>query len=177
MDDLDPRLHTVRLLRTIAARLDLLDARFAAEHDLHPTDLRALIHLLEARRTGVPATPGWLCGRLGLNSASVTALVDRLVRAGMVTRTRDDHDRRRVLLSVHARAIDLGGLAIDSTHDALSALDRCDPADLMAARRVLHEVARAMSGERVVGVGGRNPVVRSGQSEGWTPLPPTQRSS
>ncbi|GAA4437600.1 MarR family winged helix-turn-helix transcriptional regulator [Actinokineospora soli] len=164
MDDLDPRLHTVRLLRTIAARLDLLDARFAAEHDLHPTDLRALIHLLEARRAGVPATPGWLCGRLGLNSASVTALVDRLVRAGLVTRARDDHDRRRVLLSVHERAVDLGGLAVDdTTRDAISALDRCDPADLLAARRVLYEIARSMSGERP-----RNPVVPSGQSEAWT---------
>jgi DNA-binding MarR family transcriptional regulator len=149
VEDLDPRLHTVRLLRTIAARLDLLDARFAAEHDLHPTDLRALIHLLEARRTSYPATPGWLCGRLGLNSASVTALVDRLVRAGLVTRSRDEHDRRRVLLSVHDRAIDLGGSAVDdTTRDALDALTRCDPSDLLAARRVLHEIARAMTGDR-----------------------------
>jgi DNA-binding MarR family transcriptional regulator len=149
MEDPDPRLHTVRLLRAIAARLDLLDARFAAEHDLHPTDLRALIHLLDARQAGHAATPGWLCGRLGLNSASVTALVDRLVRAGLVTRTRDEHDRRRVLLSVHERAVDLGGSAVDgTTRDAVDALRRCDPDDLLAARRVLHEVARAMNGER-----------------------------
>lgn len=177
MDDLDPRLHTVRLLRTIAARLDLLDARFAAEHDLHPTDLRALIHLLEARRTGFPATPGWLCGRLGLNSASVTALVDRLVRAGLVARTRDEHDRRRVLLTVHARAVDLGSLAVDdTTREAVHALDRCEPADLIATRRVLHEIARAMSGDRPVGAGARNAVARTGQSEAWT-TPPTPRSS
>lgn len=176
MDDLDPRQHTVRLLRAIAARLDLLDARFAVEHELHPTDLRALTYLLEARRAGAPATPGWLCGRLGLNSASVTALVDRLVRAGMVARTRDEHDRRRVLLSVHARAVELGSLAVDATsHDAIDALDRCDPADLAATQRVLGEVARAMSGERPIGAGAGNPIALAGESERWTPQ--TQRSN
>jgi DNA-binding MarR family transcriptional regulator len=172
VDDPDLRLHTVRLLRTIAARLDLLDTRFAAEHDLHPTDLRALIHLLDARRAGVAATPGWLCGRLGLNSASVTALVDRLAKAGLVTRTRDDHDRRRVLLSVQDRAVDLGVLAFgDTTRDVFAALARCEPHELAAAHKVLVEVARGMSGGN-----GRKVVAAAGQSEAWTPVPPAQRS-
>jgi hypothetical protein len=52
---------------------------------LHSTDVRALIHLLDAARAGRNATPGWLGSQLGLNSASVTALVDRLEDAELST--------------------------------------------------------------------------------------------
>ncbi|MGQ0842420.1 GNAT family N-acetyltransferase [Actinokineospora sp.] len=126
MED-DPRLELVHLLRRITVRLDLMGAEFAAAHRLHPTDLRALIHLLDARRAGLPATPGWLSAQLGLNSASVTALVDRLVRAGHVSRTRDSGDRRRVLLSVHEQAAALvssflGGV-ITTLADTTTAFD------------------------------------------------------
>jgi hypothetical protein len=54
------------------------------------------------------ATPGWLGGQLGLGSAATTALIDRLERAGHLTRTADPADRRRVLLRVQEQARYLG---------------------------------------------------------------------
>src|SRR3954454_3952527 len=87
---------------------DLLAAEFAKRHQLHPTDLRALIHLLDAARAGTVATPGWLGEQLGLNSAWTTGLIDRLEKAGHVRRVRDTQDRRRVLLAVEEQAIALG---------------------------------------------------------------------
>jgi DNA-binding MarR family transcriptional regulator len=101
-------MRVVHLLRAVTVRLDEFGARFATANGLHPTDLRAIIDLLDAERDGLTATPGWLGERLSLNSASVTALVDRLQRAGHVRREPDPHDRRRVRLIVSREAKALG---------------------------------------------------------------------
>jgi DNA-binding MarR family transcriptional regulator len=98
----------VHLLRAVAVELNLWGAEFALRNDLHPTDVRALIVLLDAGRAGQSATPGLLGARLHLNSASTTALVDRLERLGHVRRVRDERDRRRVRLEVSAQAVELG---------------------------------------------------------------------
>ncbi|MFE0464113.1 MarR family transcriptional regulator [Kitasatospora sp. NPDC058965] len=108
IDEAGPGLHVAHQLRALTVQLDLLTADFAQRNGLHPTDLRALICLLDAARTGTTATPGWLGRQLGLNSAGTTALVDRLERLGLVRRARDDRDRRRVLLAVDERAVVLG---------------------------------------------------------------------
>ena len=108
MDDQGPVMRLVHLLRAVTVEFDLLGAEFAARHGLHPTDLRALIQLLDAARAGTRATPGWLGEQLRLNSAGTTALVDRLERLGLVRRSRDTADRRRVLLEVEEKAAELG---------------------------------------------------------------------
>ena len=108
MDDQDPGLRLVHLLRGLTVEFNLFGAEFAAAHGLHPTDLRALIQLLDAARAGIVATPGWLGEQLRLNSASTTGLVDRLEKAGHVRRVRDTADRRRVVLVVEEQAIALG---------------------------------------------------------------------
>ncbi|MFC4463195.1 MarR family transcriptional regulator [Streptomyces xiangluensis] len=107
-DEGEPGLRVVHQLRAITVELDMIGAEFAQSNSLHPTDLRALICLLDAARAHVLATPGWLGRQLGLNSAGTTALVDRLEKLGHVRRTRDSRDRRRVLLEVDERAVALG---------------------------------------------------------------------
>ncbi|MGW6695477.1 MarR family transcriptional regulator [Rhodococcus sp. NPDC054953] len=103
----DP-LGTVHRLRALMVELHLIGAEFARVNGLHATDVRALICLLDARRAGRAATPTWLREQLHLNSASVTALVDRMGRAGLVRRTRDERDRRRVRVDVTPHAVELG---------------------------------------------------------------------
>lgn len=71
---------------------------FANLHGLNATDLTALIAVMEAERVGEPITPGRLGEHLNLSSGSVTALLDRLERAGHIRRDRDSTDRRKVLL-------------------------------------------------------------------------------
>ena len=104
----DAGLTMVHRLRALTVELDLFAAEFAQLHGFHATDLRALICLLDAERAGHVATPGWLGSQLGLNSASVTALIDRLERAGHVHRNRDASDRRRINLQVPTEATELG---------------------------------------------------------------------
>ena len=98
----------VHRLRALVVELHLLGAEFARTHGLHATDLRALICLLDAEREDRETTPTWLREQLHLNSASVTALIDRLEEAGHVRRRRDLRDRRRVLIDVTADAVHLG---------------------------------------------------------------------
>ena len=132
----------VHLLRVVTVELDLLGASFARRHQLHPTDLRALIHLLDAARAGHPATPSWLAGQLDLDRSSVTTVVDRLERQGHVHRRRDPADGRRVLLEVDPRAVSLGqaffGPLIGAT---VAALEPVGESEQAAARRVLNAVA------------------------------------
>ena len=71
---------------------------FAGLHGLNPTDLQALIAVMDAELLGDPITPGRLGEQLNLSSGSVTALIDRLERAGHIRRDRDTADRRKVLL-------------------------------------------------------------------------------
>ncbi|MFD7559807.1 MULTISPECIES: MarR family transcriptional regulator [unclassified Streptomyces] len=134
----DDNLQPVHLLRAVAVEFGLRQAEFAARNGMHPTDVRALICLLDAARADEPATAGLLGARLGLNSAGTTSLIDRLERLGHVARIRDDRDRRRVLLRVEPRAIRLGqdffGPLIDGLLDVLDSLD---PTERDTVRRFL----------------------------------------
>ncbi|MFE7543638.1 MarR family transcriptional regulator [Streptomyces platensis] len=138
----------VHLLREVTVRLDLAGARFAGRNGLHPTDLRALISLLDAARAGEESTPGRLGDRLGLNSAGTTALIDRLERLGLLRRVRDTRDRRRVLLEVDDRALALGqsffGPLIDRTIALLATFEAGEQA---AIRRFLSGVGEAVTEE------------------------------
>jgi len=98
MQSQSPEMEIVHLLRAVTVELGLHSARFANRHGMHPTDVRALIALMDASRAGEEMTAGRLGAALGLNSAGTTALVDRLERAGHVRRVRGEKDRRRVVV-------------------------------------------------------------------------------
>ena len=83
----------VPAMRRFAAHSVLLHSTIAEALGLHVTDLRALWLLGEA-----PRTAGELAGELGLTSAAITALVDRLERNGYVVRQRNNRDRRKVTI-------------------------------------------------------------------------------
>jgi DNA-binding MarR family transcriptional regulator len=156
VDDQEPGLELVHLLRRIAVQLDLLGAEFAGANGLHPTDVRALIHLLDAARAGITATPGWLGEQLGLrNSASVTALVDRLEKLGHIRRDRDTHDRRRVLLVVDERAITLGWSFFGPLITGMvTAMRSFDEAELTTVRRFLVSMNDVVTARRRAQDGG-----------------------
>jgi DNA-binding MarR family transcriptional regulator len=62
------------------------------------TDLLALRYLIDADAAGTGIRPTELAARLGITSASMTSLVDRLVASGYVTRQPHPSDRRALLL-------------------------------------------------------------------------------
>ena len=76
------------------AALLTLSAHVAASLDLTVSEMAALDHL----QLDGPLTASDLVKRVGLSSGSVTALVDRLVARGFVTREPNPADRRSVLI-------------------------------------------------------------------------------
>ncbi|MET9518455.1 MarR family winged helix-turn-helix transcriptional regulator [Streptomyces sp. NPDC002994] len=86
-----------------------LFSQAVADHlGLHPTDLQCL-NLLNLE-TG-PVTIGRVAELTGLTTGSATRLVDRLERAGYLTRRRDTQDRRRVLVeAVPERMAEFGAV-------------------------------------------------------------------
>ncbi|WP_380286366.1 MarR family winged helix-turn-helix transcriptional regulator [Kitasatospora purpeofusca] len=142
-------MQLVHLLRGLTVELDLFGAEFAARNGLHPTDLRALIHLLDAARAGTVVTPGRLGEALGLNSAGTTGLVDRLERLGLIRRERDPADRRKVRLLVEERAIELGeGFFGGLIADLVAAMGTFGDAELAVARRFLATMTEVVAAAR-----------------------------
>ncbi|WP_405742970.1 MarR family winged helix-turn-helix transcriptional regulator [Streptomyces sp. NBC_00028] len=128
-------MEIVHLLRAVTVELGLHSARFAQRNDMHPTDVRALIALMDAARAREEMTAGRLGAALGLNSAGTTALVDRLERAGHVRRVRGERDRRKVVIEVSEEAVELGraffGPLMDRTMGLLRTYDERETAAIL----------------------------------------------
>ena len=143
---------TVHRLRALTLLLDAAGAAFAARNGLSATDVRALICLLDQERAGVPASPTWLAGQLRVTTASVTALLDRLERAGHVRRVPRSDDRRRVDVLVQDSAKDLGWAFFGPLIDATAAvLDRRSAAERAVIDAFLDDMVAtvdAAAGER-----------------------------
>ncbi|WP_223169112.1 MULTISPECIES: MarR family transcriptional regulator [Microbacterium] len=82
------------LLRTVIEMSDLFEKRLQSHLTVNPTDLEAMEHLLSSG----PLGPSDLARRLHISTASTTAMVDRLVALGHVTREPHPTDRRAVLI-------------------------------------------------------------------------------
>jgi DNA-binding MarR family transcriptional regulator len=87
------------MLRALVMESNRFLEIFSAAHALHPTDMTALHLIMTA-----PMTPGTLAKALNLSASATTSVLDRLEKAGHVTRERDPDDRRRVELQVLDRA-------------------------------------------------------------------------
>ncbi|TLF94931.1 winged helix-turn-helix transcriptional regulator [Nocardia cyriacigeorgica] len=85
-------------LRALTAVSEQLGHVFARSNNLRPNDFRALLHIATAEFEGTPLTPGRLGRLMGMSSAAVTYLVERMIESGHLRRDTDDTDRRKVLL-------------------------------------------------------------------------------
>jgi DNA-binding MarR family transcriptional regulator len=83
-------------LRRLSTQLSLLTHRVGGRLELRGTDLECL-DLID---TCGPIGPSELARRTGLHPATMTGIIDRLERGGWITRERDPHDRRAVVVQV-----------------------------------------------------------------------------
>jgi DNA-binding MarR family transcriptional regulator len=130
-------------LRTFLTAHDDMQRRQAKRMGINATDMQAL-RLLDLHG---PLGPTELGRRLGLRSASVTVLLDRLEASGYVERVRDDRDRRRVTVRALPDALDL---LFDTWAPVVRALDDVGhgltPSQQKAVCAYLDELAAVLEG-------------------------------
>jgi DNA-binding MarR family transcriptional regulator len=139
----------VRLLQAHAVEAERLGQVFAGRNGMHPTDLQALLAVMQAEAAGAPLTPGRLGEHLGLSSGATTAVVDRLERADHVRRERDDRDRRRITLHYGAAAAAVGGAFFGPLGARIEhVLAGFTPDELAVVRRFLEQTNSVMRAHR-----------------------------
>ena len=89
-------------VRRMGAQTVITSQVVADRFGLHTTDVECL-DLIYLRGQ---ASAGELAQATGLTSGAVTALIDRLAKAGYVTRVADPNDRRRVQVRIRRKAIE-----------------------------------------------------------------------
>jgi DNA-binding MarR family transcriptional regulator len=89
-----------RAVQELQDATDLIDELAARRLGVNRTDLRCLSRL-SARG---PLTASELAAAAGLTGGAATTAIDRLERAGLARRVRDEADRRRVLVHLTAKA-------------------------------------------------------------------------
>jgi DNA-binding MarR family transcriptional regulator len=134
----DDRTEVTLLARRLTVELEAFSHGFATHHDLHPTDVRAIVLLMDATRKGGSLRPADLSRQLDLSTASVTSLLDRLERNGHVARVRHPTDRRGVTVVPHDSMMQLGGAYFGGLQRRmLDVLATFSAEEVSAARRVI----------------------------------------
>ncbi|MET7619923.1 MarR family transcriptional regulator [Streptomyces sp. NPDC005408] len=87
--------NVAQQLRSLQQSFDAFDEAAAARLGVNRTDLRCLDLVLGAGELSA----GELSAALKLSPAATTTVIDRLERIGLVVRSRDAANRRRVLVS------------------------------------------------------------------------------
>ncbi|SDT59604.1 MarR family winged helix-turn-helix transcriptional regulator [Jiangella sp. DSM 45060] len=103
----------------LARHLDRERRAAFAEHGLEPWEFDVLAAL---RKTGEPyeLSPGALLGQTLVTSGTMTARVDKLTARGLVSRRRDEDDRR----AVRVRLTEFGKKSVDAALEGLLANER-----------------------------------------------------
>ncbi len=115
----------------------------------------AQLHVLGVLREVAPITVSHLAARLGISPPSASAIVDRMVDTGLVTRERSEDDRRIVSVSLTAAGESALKEAIGGRRGWLErVLGRLDAAELRDTIRVLRRLEEALDEERLTAVGG-----------------------
>jgi DNA-binding MarR family transcriptional regulator len=160
-DGLGDVLDLMRVMWSVDHRLQRLSKRMAA--GLGVTGPQRLVLRLLGREPGL--SPAGLAAALQLHPSTVTGIVQRLERAGLVRRRPDPADGRRSLLVLSPRGRRLVDPAPGTVEAAMSAAVRsCPKAELASTRRLLAAVAREL--ERALADGDPRPVsgaVRDGR--------------
>jgi DNA-binding MarR family transcriptional regulator len=128
--------------RAVHAALDTVDVRVAERLGLHRNDLRGL-NLLEHG----PLSAMDLGAGLDLTSGAVTALIDRLERAGFVQRQRSSLDRRSV--QVHLKPEAFSRIALLYRDVAAAVLEQFEGADLGQLEAAIEALNTFAAGNQV----------------------------
>jgi DNA-binding MarR family transcriptional regulator len=86
----------IALIRKETRAATLFVQTVAESSDMHPTDIKCLDFLTEVQS----ATAGDLARVTGLTTGAITAVIDRMEKAGFVKRKADNKDRRKIIVEI-----------------------------------------------------------------------------
>jgi DNA-binding MarR family transcriptional regulator len=133
-------LQVLSRLSRLARHLDRARRSAFAAHGLEPWEFDVLSAL---RRQGSPyqLSPGALLHATLVTSGTMTNRIDRLEAAGLVSRRRDEQDRRGVLVALTERGKQAADAALehllDRERELLTGLDHAQQAELAGLLRIL----------------------------------------
>lgn len=132
------QVELMRRLRASVVAFTQLDHRMAAWLQLPTSDAHALGQITFAAQQDEPLSPVLLAHRIGMTTGAVSILLDRLESAGLIVRSRESSDRRRVTLrpSELARAR-VRQFLIEAGTETAAALRSTPVSELEAAITVL----------------------------------------
>lgn len=118
MTEHDPASQVLDALRVYREADAAMNARARAASSMTENEMRIIQFLLSSAREQTAVTPTSLSRHLGVTSASMTALLDRLERAGAIERVRHPSDRRSLLITATARAEETVGAPVVAFQEA-----------------------------------------------------------
>jgi DNA-binding MarR family transcriptional regulator len=137
--------------------LDFMRLMWSVDHELNRVSKRMILRMgltapqrLAVRIVG--SKPGLTLGQLAdllrLHPGTVTGIARRLVIAGLVTRTRGEHDTRRVHLTLTSAGQKINRRQKGTVEGAVRrGLGQVSPRDRIAAARVMAQLARDLAAE------------------------------
>ncbi len=128
-------------LRDWTMASDELNRHLSTWMGLPVSDAEALGQIVWAAQSDSPLSPASLARQIGMTSGAVSVLIDRLERAGYVTRHREGDDRRRVIVRPTAAALAGTERFLDFAGAEIAAAVRETPDDEL---RVIHAFLRRM---------------------------------
>src|SRR4051794_24478304 len=125
----------------IAARFAAVAQMWGADGPRERAD-RARRQLLVSIATHEPATPGQVAQEAGRGAPAVSRSVDALVRAGLVERTQDPNNRRRLALRLTDEGRERLSKPTAGSTNLLAKLERLAHSELRAVERAIEILER-----------------------------------
>jgi DNA-binding MarR family transcriptional regulator len=139
-------------LRAYRAAEEAMRRRTREAMKMGENDLTALRFLLRSQREGRVVTPGDLAAHLGMKSASVTVMLDRLTKSGHLVRQSHPTDRRSLAVVATPGSDDEVRQTLGSMHHRMmAAATKLDAQQSEVVRGFLMAMAEASRAEPAAG--------------------------
>jgi len=143
--DLDPILDFMRLLWSVEHGLQSTSKRM--ETSLGITGPQRLVLRIVSQRPGL--SPGEVARIVHLHPSTITGILQRLVKKGLLRRERDSNDHRRIRLRPQAAAREFVAASTGTVESAVKrALTSIPMHRMRHAREVLSAIASALADDR-----------------------------
>lgn len=132
-------------LRAYRLAEEAMRRRTRESMNMGENDLAALRFLLKAQGDGRLVTPGMLAEHLGMKSASVTVMLDRLTKSGHLSRMPHPNDRRSLAVVATPGSDDEVRETIGAMHTRMMTVARrLDDTQAQVLHRFLHSMSDAL---------------------------------